>query len=215
MANMKFYMTPGTCSTGVHILLEELALIFEAYVVNLPAGEQYKPEYLAINPKGTIPTLVTPNGTSITEFTAIAYWLSHSYPKAGLWPDDLLLQTKVIETMNYIVGTIHLQGYTRIFTPEQYTFVQADGARIKAQGETIVKKGFAILDRQLAGHEYLAGDFSIADAALFYVSFWADKIDIALPEYCLAHYRRMLKRPAVQQVLREEGYNPNQLGKRQ
>jgi len=48
--------------------------------------------------------------------------------------------------------------------------------------------------------------FSIADAALFYVEFWADKIKLDLPANCLAHYQRMLTRPAVRQVLLEEGY---------
>ena len=213
MANIKFYMTPGSCSTGIHILLEELELIFEAYIVNLPAGDQHKPEYLAINPKGTIPTLVTGDGMPITEFSAIAYWLARSHPKSGLWPEDIAQQTQVLEAMNYIVGTIHMQGYTRIFTTDQYAYEESDVARVKAQGETIAKKGFTVLDKQLADKPYLAGDYSIADAALFYVSFWADKIGITLPGNCLAHYRRMLKRPVVQQVLREEGYNPESLGK--
>ena len=56
---MKFYMTPGSCSTGIHILLEELDKVFEAYIVNLPAAEQYTPEYTAINPKSTIPGAVS------------------------------------------------------------------------------------------------------------------------------------------------------------
>ncbi len=55
---MKFYMTPGSCSTGIHILLEMLELPFEAWILNLPAGDHLKPEYLTINPRGTIPTLV-------------------------------------------------------------------------------------------------------------------------------------------------------------
>ncbi len=50
------------------------------------------------------------------------------------------------------------------------------------------------------------GAFSIADAALFYVEFWADKSNIALPDNCLAHYRLMCSRPAVKRVLMEEGY---------
>ena len=73
---MKFYFTPGSCSIGIHIILEELDLIFEAYVVNLLAGDQLKPEFLAINPKATIPTLVRENDTALTEFQAIAYWLA-------------------------------------------------------------------------------------------------------------------------------------------
>jgi glutathione S-transferase len=207
MANMKFYMTPGSCSTGIHILLEELGLVFEAYIVNLPAGDQFKPDYVAINPKSTIPTLVTPDGTSITEFSAIAWWLARKYPKANLLPGDLYQETYVLETINYIVSTIHMQGYTRIFTTENYAFNEADSIRIKAQGETIVRKGLAIIDKQLADKEYLIDTFSIADAALFYVEFWADRIDIKLPVNCRRHYKNMLNRPAVQQVLREEGYS--------
>ena len=52
----------------------------------------------------------------------------------------------------------------------------------------------------------MAGAFSIADAALFYVEFWADKTGMELPPNCLAHYQRMRARPAVHRVLREEGY---------
>lgn len=48
---LKFYMTPGSCSTGIHILLEELDLPFEVTIVNLPAGDHLKPEYRALNPK--------------------------------------------------------------------------------------------------------------------------------------------------------------------
>jgi len=50
MAAMKFYMTPGSCSTGIHIILEELEEMFEAYIVNMPAGGHYKPDYLASIP---------------------------------------------------------------------------------------------------------------------------------------------------------------------
>ena len=49
---------------------------------------------------------------------------------------------------------------------------------------------------------------------LFYVEFWADKLDMALPRNVLAHYRAMLARPMVSQVLREEGYRPDTLGQK-
>jgi len=204
--NLKFYMTPGSCSTGIHILLEELELIFEVYIVNLPAGDQYKPDYVAINPKSTIPTLVKPNGESITEYGAICYWLARTYPKAKLLPEDAEAATTVLETLNYVVNTIHGYGFTRIFTPEQYAFEQADIERTKKQGEMMVKKAFALLNQQLVGKAYIVDEFSIADTALFYVEFWADRIGLTLPEHCAAHYQRMLKRPTVQQVLTEEGY---------
>ena len=203
---MKFYMTPGSCSTGIHILLEEIDKPFEVYLVNLLAGDQNKPEYLAINPKATIPTLVRDDGTALTEFQAIAYWLARSNPKAKLWPDDLENETRVLETMDYIVGTIHGQGYTRIFTASNFTSNVAEHDAIKLRGHEIVANCFAVMNTALAGKEYVTGNFSIADAALFYVEFWADKIKIELPEHCLAHYQHMLTRPAVQRVLREEGY---------
>jgi len=207
MANMKLYMTPGSCSTGIHILLEELELVFEAHIVNLPAGDQFKPDYLAINPKSTIPVLLREDGTAITEFSAIAYWLARSYPKAKLMPGDVNGGTLVLESMNYIVSNIHMQGFTRIFTSDNYSFRDADIERIKAQGETIVRKGLAITNKQLSEKQYIAGDFSIADAALFYCEFWAARIGINLPEHCQAHYQRMLARPSVRQVMMEEGFS--------
>jgi len=203
---MKFYMTPGSCSTGIHILLEELELPFEAYLVNLMTGDQYKPEYLEINPKSTIPTLVRDDGSTITEFQAIAWWLARRYPKAKLLPEDINGEVRVIETLDYVVGTIHGQGYTRIFTTSNYSTNEAEFEVIQKRGREIVIKGFAVINEILAGKHYVVDNFSIADAALFYVEFWADKIKLELPTNCLAHYQRMLQRPAVRQVLLEEGY---------
>ena len=62
------------------------------------------------------------------------------------------------------------------------------------------------IDTELAGKDYVAGGFSVADAALFYVEFWADKTGMTLPRNCQAHYALMKTRPAVRQVLAEEGY---------
>lgn len=203
---MKFYMTPGSCSTGIHILLEELELPFEVYLVNLMAGDQFKPEYLAINPKSTIPTLVRDDGSSLTEFQAIAWWLARRYPRAKLLPEDAEGEVSVIEVLDYVVGTIHGQGYTRIFTTANYSSDEAEHAAIQAKGREMVAKGFAVMDAVLAGKDYVAGQFSIADAALFYVEFWADRIKLELPQNCNKHYQRMLQRRAVRQVLAEEGY---------
>ncbi len=203
---MKFYMTPGSCSTGIHILLEEVGAVFEVYIINLPAGDHLKPDYLAINPKGTIPTLVRNDGTAITEFQAIAWWLARQYPRRGLLPTDAEGEVRVLEAMNHAVGTIHGQGFTRIFTTANVTPNPADHDAVQARGRQIVADGFAVMDGLLAGREYLVGTFSIADAALFYTEFWADRLKLPLPPNCASHFRRMLARPAVSQVLREEGY---------
>lgn len=205
--NMRFYMTPGSCSTGIHILLEECGLVFEAHLVNLLKGDQDKPEYRALNPKGTIPTLVRADGVALTDFQSIAWWLARAHPRRKLLPADLDGELRALEWMNHTVNSIHGQGFTRIFTTERYTPNAADPEAIKTQGREVVEAGLALTNDQLAGKNYLLGGFSIADAALFYCEFWADRIEIPLPEHCAAHYQRMLQRPAVRQVMLEEGYS--------
>ncbi|QFY43412.1 glutathione S-transferase [Candidatus Methylospira mobilis] len=205
---MKFYLTPGSCSTGIHILLEELDLVFEAHIVNLLAGDQLKPEYLALNPKATIPTLIRNDGSALTEFQAIAYWLARSYPKARLLPGDADGDARIIELMDYVVGTLHGQGYARIFTTDKFAPSPADFETVKAQGLHIVQQGFSVINEALPEQGYAMDAFSIADAALFYVEFWADKSGIELPDKCQKHYRLMLSRPVVRRVLMEEGYRP-------
>jgi glutathione S-transferase len=186
--------------------MEELELVFEAHLVNLLAGDQNTADYLALNPKATIPTLVRNDGSALTEFQAIAYWLASSYPKAKLLPCDPDGNAHVIELMDYVVGTLHGQGFARIFTTDRFAFNEADFEAVKAQGLDIVMRGFAVINNSLSTTGYVMDTFTIADAALFYVEFWADRIGIALPENCLKHYRLMLERPVVRRVLTEEGY---------
>jgi glutathione S-transferase len=111
--------------------------------------------------------------------------------------------------MDYVVGTLHGQGFARIFTTDKFTENPADFDHIKAEGLRIFEKGMAIISSHLPPQTYALGQFCIADAALFYVEFWADKSGIALPENCFRHYKLMLSRPAVKRVLMEEGYRLN------
>ena len=203
---MRFHMTPGSCSTGIHILLEEAGLLFEAHLVNLLAGDQRKPEYLAINPKGTIPTLERDEGGPLTDFHSIAWWIARAHPRRKLLPVEREGELRVLEAMNYAVATLHGEGFARIFTADRFTPNEADIEAVKARGREIVDEGFRIVERWLEGRDWVVDGFSIADAALFYVEFWADRTEIPLPPNCEAHYRRMLQRPAVRQVLMEEGY---------
>ena len=205
---MKFFMTPGSCTTGIHILLEELELVFEVELVNLLRGDHLTAAFRALNPKSSIPLLVTGDGRAISEFQAIAWWLARHYPKAGLLGDGADDEVRILEVMDYVVGTLHMQGFARIFTADKFTPNAADHGAVLRQGRAIIDDGFAVMDTLLAGRDYVVDKFSIADAALFYTAFWAARSDIALPPNCAAHYRKMLGRPAVRRVLMEEGYNP-------
>lgn len=211
---LKLYMTPGSCSTGIHILMEMLELPFEAHVLNLPAGQHREPAYLALNPKGTIPTLVLDDGQTLTEFQAIAVWLARRWPRAGLLPDDPLGAARAIEWMEDAVNHVHGQCFTRVFTPERWLPPETPDAdragalvRLQAQGREMATRAFERIAPRLPAQGFVLGErFSIADAALFYPEFWADKTGLALPAPCEAHYRRVRALPAVQRVLAEEGY---------
>lgn len=205
---LRFYMTPGSCSTGIHILLEELELVFEAWVLNLPAGDHLKPDYLAINPKGTIPSLVRDDGSALTDFRSIAWWLGEAYPRGGLLPETAGEVVRVEQMMRHTAEVLHGQGFTRIFTTDRYSDDPSRHASIRAQGLRIVEQGFEQASRMLGERDYVTERFGIADASLFYVEFWADSLGIAMPHACRAHYQRLLARRAVRQVLAEEGYGP-------
>jgi glutathione S-transferase len=205
---MKLMYSPGACSVGIHVLLEEIGKPYEAQLVNLREGGQFKPEFTAVNPKSKVPTLVRDDGSVLTEYPAIAFWLARSNPDKKLLPEDVESQTRGIEALDYAVATIHMQGFSRLFRASNYTPNPADEDKVKERGKEIVEKGYAVLDKALAGKDYVAGSFSIADSALFYVEFWgAKRMNMKLPPNCEAHLNRMLARPAVQRVMQQEGLN--------
>ena len=206
MATLKFYMTPGSCSTGIHILLEEVGLAFEAHLVNLLAGDHRKPEYLAINPRGTVPALALTDGVVLGEFQDIARWLADNDPRRKLTPASPEDQRRVRQVMDYAISVVHGEGFTRVFVSEGYATGDRTKKQIEAEGRQIAMRGFERLESMIRGPGFVVESFSIADAALFYVEFWADHLGLTLPPKCLQHFQKMLLRPAVRQVLAEEGY---------
>ena len=176
-------------------------------------GETEKPPFKAVNPKGKVPTLVRDDGSVLTEFGAIATWLARTNPQAGLLPDDVEAETRALEVMDYVVGTLHGQGFGRIFMPARFEPPDAvhgtlglGQGKVKEQGRHMVEAGFRILDGQLAGKEWVAGSrFTVADAALFYAERWAPQTAIDLPPGLAAHLERMKQRPAVRRVMQAEG----------
>ncbi len=203
---MKLYYSPGACSLGIHLLLEEIGKPYELSLLPLREGAQFKPEFTAINPKSKVPTLIRDDGSVLTEFPAIAFWLARTNPEAHLLPPEAESQARAFEAMDYAVATVHMQGFSRIFRPENFNPDPAGAEKVKARGREIFAKGLALMDKALAGKDYVVGPFSIGDAALFYTEFWAaTRTDIPLPANCAAHYARMKTRPAVARALQQEG----------
>ena len=203
---MKLMYSPGACSVGIHVLLEEIGKPYEAQLVNLREGAQFKPDFTLVNPKSKVPTLVRDDGSVLTEYPAIAYWLARTNPDKKLLPDDVEAQTRALEALDYCVSTLHMQGFSRLFRASNYTPNPADEEKVKERGKELVEKGFAVMNKALAGKDYLVGSFSIADSALFYTEFWgAKRMNMTLPSNCAAHLNRMMARPAVQRVVQQEG----------
>jgi glutathione S-transferase len=173
---MKLYWGPHTCAIGIHILLEEIGEPYETEKVDTAGGQTRHPPFMAVNPKGKVPTLVRDDGSVLTEFSAIATWLARTNPSANLLPADPEIEARAVEAMAYVEGTIHGQGFARVFVPLMFepqdvvhTTLGLGKASVERQGRELVETGFAILDPQLGRSPYVAGDvFTIADAALFY-----------------------------------------------
>jgi len=203
---MKLFYAPGVCSIGIHVLLEEIGKPYQLELVNLREGAQFKPPFTAVSPKGKVPALERDDGSVLTEFPVIARWLGK---QANLLPKDDEADTRAMEAMEYAVSTMHGQGFARLFRTERFAPSSSDHETVKAAGREVVEKGFAVLDKALAGKNYIAGsEFSPADTALFYVEFWAAKrLNMKLPANIAAHYDRMMSRPSVQRVMQQEGLN--------
>jgi glutathione S-transferase len=203
---MKLYYSPASCALGVHVLLEEADAPFSLARIDFGAREQYGEAYRALNPKSKVPALLLDDGSVLTEFQAIATYLALTHPGKKLIPDEPLAQARMYEALHYIVGTIHQDGFRRVFRPNYFAVNEIEYDAVRARGQEIARNGLQLIDDRLEGRDWLAGDFSIADAALFYVSFWAiARVKWPAPARIAAHYERMRARPAVAKALADEG----------
>ncbi|WP_419826502.1 glutathione S-transferase family protein [Sphingomonas sp.] len=207
---MKLYWGPHTCAIGTHVLLEEIGKPYEAEKIDAAGGATKEPWFKAINPKSKVPTLVLDDGRVLTEFGAIAIWLARQNPELNLVPTDADEEQRALSLMDFAVGTIHGQAFGRVFMPERFEpqdpvhqTLGLGQASVKKQGRQMIEEAFAIVDGQVAGREWAAGDrFGIADAALFFVERWAAEAGVELPANLAAHLERVKARPAVRTVMR-------------
>ena len=205
---MKLYYSPGACSLGIHVLLEEIGKPYETELVNLREGMQHQPHFMAVSAKAKVPALRRDDGSVLTEYGAIATWLARTNPTAGLMPADAEGEARALEAMDYAVATVHMQGFTRIARPGNFSPSEADREQVQARGREIYAKGLALLAHSLGGRDWIAGTYSLADSALFYVCQWAPRAGTDLPGPLEAHFGRMKARPAVRRTLLAEGLNP-------
>lgn len=203
---MKLYYAPGACSVAIHVLLEEIGKPYDKQVVSLRNREQFDPAYVAMNPKSQVPTLVRDDGRVLTELPAIAFWLAATNPELDLLPKTAEEGTRVLEAVNFIVGNIHPQGFTRLGRTDKFTSVEAEYENVRATGRRIIDAGMAILDRQVSDSGFFLDRYTVADPIVFYIELWAvSRLKFELGPNCAIHFASMMKRPAVQRVLADEG----------
>lgn len=202
---MKFYYATGSCSIGMRVILEEIGVEYDSVRIDFASKQQFTPEFRAVNPKGKVPALVRDDGTLLTEYQSTAYWLARSFPDAGLIPADLESQTRTLEALDFMVGSVHMRGFTFIVVPMKFSPSQATQDELQAHGRQQVALGFERLAEILGDKDWLLGDYSIADSALFYLTLWAAAKQVDMPPSLTAFYQRMLDRPAVRRALTKEG----------
>ena len=146
----------------VSIALEELGLPYTLRVLDLAKGEQKTPAFLAINPNGRIPAIIDheAGGFAVFESGAILIYLAE---KTGrLMPTDVQGRSRVIQWLMFQMGGVGpMMGQANVFF--RYFPEKIQPAIDRYQGES--KRLLTVLDGHLEDHEYLAGDYSIADIA--------------------------------------------------
>jgi glutathione S-transferase len=189
---MKLFYSNGSCSLASHITLEEAGAKFEAVRVDLRAGEQKKPEYLAINPKGKVPALVVDAGV-ITENPAIMSYVADTHPQAKLLaaPGDFA-RAKAQEWLAWCASTVH-----RDFSP---LFRDKDNA----DQRKLVQGHLEQFDAWLKGPYVLGETFSIADSYTLVFTLWAGKFGLNVGPKMRASAKALLQRPGVQRAVQTQ-----------
>lgn len=204
---LTLYYAPGTCALASHIALEEAGAAFEAIRLDFRSGEQTKPDYLAINPKGRVPALATDRGI-LTETPAILAFIAQSFPAARLAPlGDVYDFARVQAFNSYLCSTVHvahahkLRGYR--WATEQSSFDD-----MKRKVPDSVAACFQLIETEMLAGPWVMGDaYTICDPYLFTIAGWmaGDGVDPARFPKVQEHHRRMAERPAVRRALAAEG----------
>lgn len=203
---LHFWPTPNGFKAAIALL--EMGLPFELHLVNIGAGDQFKPEFLRISPNNRMPAIVDPDGPdgrpiSVFESGAILQYLGR---KTGqFYPSDERRRVAVEEWLMWQMGGVgpmagqanHFLRYAPTMDPPQVL----PYAQTRYRNE--VRRLYGVLDKRLAGREYVADDYSIADMAIWpWARGWeTQEQDISELPHMSAWLDRVAARPAVQAAI--------------
>lgn len=180
----------------VSILLEELGLTYTVHPVHIGKDEQFAPDFLAISPNNKIPAIVDhDSGISMFESGAIMIHLAEREGK--FLPADPKGRAAVMQWLMWQMGGFGpMLGQAHYFLRNNRGLSEPAEQRFAKEAQRL----YGVLDRHLADHDYVAGDYSIADMAIFP---WAARhewheVDLTAYPNVLRWYRALAARPAVQ-----------------
>ncbi|MDB5472619.1 MAG: glutathione S-transferase [Caulobacter sp.] len=191
---MDLYFSPLACSLATRMWLYETGAEARFNQVDQKTKTVGGENFLAINPKGQVPTIRTHDGEILTENAAILQYVAEQFPgKSQPSPHRLR------EWLSFIGAELHRGVFGPLLSPE----APADA---KAFAKHLAKGRFGYLNDHLAGRDFLMDDFSVADAYLTTVLNWTRVAGPELADYpnLAAYHGRMLSRPAVLKAVMEE-----------
>lgn len=194
MIDLYTWTTPN--GRKVSILLEELGLPYRVHPIDIGKDEQFAPDFLAIAPNNRIPAIVD-HDTGVQMFESGAIMIHLAEREGRFLPKDPKARAAVMQWLMWQMGGFGpMLGQAHFFLKYNPGLSQPAEDRFAREA----KRLYAVLDRQLAQSEHVAGDYSIADMAIFP---WAARhdwhgVDLTAYPHVLRWYRHVAARPAVQ-----------------
>ena len=199
---MRFYYAPLSCALATHIVLEHIGADYEAEKLNLRDNDQNTPDYLAINPKGRVPALVTDQGI-LTETPALLLYLAQTFPAAKLAPlDDAFALAQMQSINSWFCSTVHVHHAHGARGRRWSDDLDAQKS-MKAKVAENMTGAAELIEKEILRGPWVMGDqFTVADAYLFTMTSWmkGDGVDMSQFPKLSDHYKRMLELPAVKKV---------------
>lgn len=195
------YLAAGTCAQAVHIALHDAGAEHRVQRVDFAAGEQRSPAYLAVNPRGRVPALVTERGT-LTEVPALLLFIAQSFPSAKLAPLDDPFRLARLQAFNsYLCSTVHV-AHAHKRRGARWADEAAAHEAMQRKVPANMAECFAHIEAEWLrdGPWVMGADYSIADPYLFTIAEWleGDGVDPSPFPRVLAHRARMAVRESVQ-----------------
>ena len=203
---IKLFYAVNTCSLASHIALEEAGAAYTTARLSFANNEQRGAEYLAINPKGRVPAMVTDRGI-LTETPAMLAYVAQSFPEARLAPlDDPFAFAQVQAFNSYLCSTVHVAHAHRM-RGQRWADDPAAIAAMQRKVPQSVGACFELIEHDMLKGPWVMGEaYTICDPYLFTLAGWleGDGVDLTKLPRVMDHHRRMSERPAVRRAVAAE-----------